>query len=203
MELLGEANWYLPRWLDKILPRFSIEGEEHPRAAHPALPADLEPEPAYAGVPERNYRTVEARPEPPLPRHHAYPAPPPAAAAPAAPADRAPSPLDHLLRDLPFKAGIGDVRTNLEEVAEAAYDYFASAEAAGGPGLDVSRVSGYLLLEQRLGRIGKSAHPEHAAQLLIGAVAARALTSNGDSSPDGDYPKNAVRMVLEGIGKPG
>jgi RND superfamily putative drug exporter len=27
MELLGEANWYLPRWLDRILPRIHIEGE--------------------------------------------------------------------------------------------------------------------------------------------------------------------------------
>ena len=29
MELLGEANWWLPRWLQRILPKFKIEGEEH------------------------------------------------------------------------------------------------------------------------------------------------------------------------------
>jgi RND superfamily putative drug exporter len=30
MELLGDANWWLPRWLDKLVPRVSIEGEgEH------------------------------------------------------------------------------------------------------------------------------------------------------------------------------
>jgi len=27
MELLGKANWWLPRWLDKILPRINTEGE--------------------------------------------------------------------------------------------------------------------------------------------------------------------------------
>jgi len=32
MELLGERNWWLPRWLDKILPRLNVEGpapDEH------------------------------------------------------------------------------------------------------------------------------------------------------------------------------
>ncbi|MGH2734657.1 MAG: MMPL family transporter, partial [Actinomycetota bacterium] len=28
MELLGDANWWLPKWLERILPRFEIEGEE-------------------------------------------------------------------------------------------------------------------------------------------------------------------------------
>jgi RND superfamily putative drug exporter len=28
MHVLGRANWWLPRWLDRILPRFSIEGDE-------------------------------------------------------------------------------------------------------------------------------------------------------------------------------
>jgi RND superfamily putative drug exporter len=28
MVLLGKANWWFPRWLDKIVPNFSIEGEE-------------------------------------------------------------------------------------------------------------------------------------------------------------------------------
>jgi putative drug exporter of the RND superfamily len=25
MELLGDANWWLPRWLDRILPKIEIE----------------------------------------------------------------------------------------------------------------------------------------------------------------------------------
>ena len=28
MELLGDANWWLPRWLDRLLPRLDLEGEE-------------------------------------------------------------------------------------------------------------------------------------------------------------------------------
>ena len=26
MELLGDANWWLPRWLDRILPHLDLEG---------------------------------------------------------------------------------------------------------------------------------------------------------------------------------
>ena len=28
MELLGDANWWMPRWLDRILPRISVEAED-------------------------------------------------------------------------------------------------------------------------------------------------------------------------------
>jgi RND superfamily putative drug exporter len=27
MKLMGDANWWLPRWLDRILPTIDIEGE--------------------------------------------------------------------------------------------------------------------------------------------------------------------------------
>ncbi|MEZ5268882.1 MAG: MMPL family transporter [Microthrixaceae bacterium] len=27
MELLGDRNWWLPRWLDRIIPHVSVEGE--------------------------------------------------------------------------------------------------------------------------------------------------------------------------------
>ena len=27
MELLGDANWWMPRWLDRLLPEVHIEGE--------------------------------------------------------------------------------------------------------------------------------------------------------------------------------
>ena len=26
MELLGDKNWWLPRWLDKLLPKIDVEG---------------------------------------------------------------------------------------------------------------------------------------------------------------------------------
>lgn len=51
MTLLGRANWWFPRWLDRIVPNFSIEGDEWFRArdaaaaAAPVVPR-AEPEPA-------------------------------------------------------------------------------------------------------------------------------------------------------------
>ena len=33
MELLGDANWWLPRWLDRILPHLDLEGAPEPVAA--------------------------------------------------------------------------------------------------------------------------------------------------------------------------
>ncbi|HEY6532962.1 MAG TPA: MMPL family transporter [Acidimicrobiales bacterium] len=40
MELLGDRNWWLPRWLGRILPVVHIEGDLEPR------PEDTEREPA-------------------------------------------------------------------------------------------------------------------------------------------------------------
>jgi RND superfamily putative drug exporter len=33
MELLGDKNWWLPRWLDRILPKVHVEGHIEPPAA--------------------------------------------------------------------------------------------------------------------------------------------------------------------------
>ncbi len=42
MILLGKANWWMPRWLDRILPKISIEGEEYFRALDkPGSPRDV------------------------------------------------------------------------------------------------------------------------------------------------------------------
>jgi len=40
MELLGEANWWLPRWLDRILPHLAVEGPAEPAPA--GVPSTLE-----------------------------------------------------------------------------------------------------------------------------------------------------------------
>ncbi len=32
MALMGDANWWMPRWLDRVLPKISIEGEEYFKA---------------------------------------------------------------------------------------------------------------------------------------------------------------------------
>ena len=29
MELLGDRNWWLPRWLDRLLPKIDVEGASH------------------------------------------------------------------------------------------------------------------------------------------------------------------------------
>jgi RND superfamily putative drug exporter len=44
MELLGKANWWLPKWLDRILPRISIEAPPDLASLAPAAP-DTQPEP--------------------------------------------------------------------------------------------------------------------------------------------------------------
>jgi RND superfamily putative drug exporter len=44
MELLGDANWWLPRWLDRILPKIHIEGEQEviSHVVEGAEPIDLD-----------------------------------------------------------------------------------------------------------------------------------------------------------------
>ena len=35
MELLGDDNWWMPAWLDRIIPKLDVDG-----SAHDAAPAD-------------------------------------------------------------------------------------------------------------------------------------------------------------------
>ena len=37
MELLGNANWWMPKWLDRILPEVHIEGESAVQAELDAI----------------------------------------------------------------------------------------------------------------------------------------------------------------------
>src|SRR5262245_17764600 len=46
MELLGDRNWWLPRWIDRVLPRLDVEGETAGTGA--AAPPEREPEPLSA-----------------------------------------------------------------------------------------------------------------------------------------------------------
>ncbi len=54
MELLGDRNWWIPRWLDRILPRIEVEGHDLPGVEpHGIDPDDGEPavdEPDPVGV---------------------------------------------------------------------------------------------------------------------------------------------------------
>jgi RND superfamily putative drug exporter len=56
MQLVGDANWWLPRWLDRLLPRVDIEGE----AALPAPEMEIGP---HAGAGADATRAPEGAPE--------------------------------------------------------------------------------------------------------------------------------------------
>ncbi|WP_328872699.1 MMPL family transporter [Streptomyces sp. NBC_00287] len=49
LALLGDKAWWLPKWLDRILPRVDVEGEALNRPAEPAATAPAEKEVARAG----------------------------------------------------------------------------------------------------------------------------------------------------------
>ncbi len=48
MKLMGDANWWLPGWLDRRLPRIDIDGG----AGLPAVEPDVVGTPDVAGEPE-------------------------------------------------------------------------------------------------------------------------------------------------------
>jgi hypothetical protein len=83
MELFGDANWWLPRWLDRILPRVSVDVEHVGAAALAAgdvAPAEVAPveatqvgaEPASANG--RRRPTSKAKPKAPARKATAKPA---------------------------------------------------------------------------------------------------------------------------------
>jgi putative drug exporter of the RND superfamily len=43
MELLGDWNWWLPKWLDRILPRVHVEGEHTLEEELAELEAESQP----------------------------------------------------------------------------------------------------------------------------------------------------------------
>jgi RND superfamily putative drug exporter len=48
MTLLGKWSWWMPSWLDRVLPKISIEGEEY--FAQRPTPAGMDTRPAPAGT---------------------------------------------------------------------------------------------------------------------------------------------------------
>ncbi|MGI9606049.1 MAG: MMPL family transporter [Acidimicrobiales bacterium] len=42
MELLGEKNWWLPKWIDRILPQINVEGPSHDLIGAPAGGGDID-----------------------------------------------------------------------------------------------------------------------------------------------------------------
>ena len=56
MKLMGDANWWMPSWLDRLLPTIGIEGET--RLPEPEMEAALVPEPVGTG-PEQELVSVD------------------------------------------------------------------------------------------------------------------------------------------------
>ncbi len=52
MELLGDKNWWMPAWLDRIIPTLDVEGSHaHPEAPiEPAVTPVVEPQPEFVNV---------------------------------------------------------------------------------------------------------------------------------------------------------
>lgn len=111
--------------------------------------------------------------------------------------------LKDILTQLPYNAGVGNVESNLKEVAEAALVYYW--DAASSEPLDVRPVAGYLALEQRFGRISEQTSPEQAASVLMGAAVARAVALGSSAVPPNgearEFAQSAVRILLNGIGE--
>ncbi|MFJ8300467.1 MMPL family transporter [Streptomyces sp. NPDC094447] len=63
MHLLGGANWWLPKWLDRLLPRISIETPEYREAADARgrIPAQRVTAAAVAAVPAAEERNDDVR----------------------------------------------------------------------------------------------------------------------------------------------
>ena len=55
MELLGDKNWWMPKWLDRIIPKLNVDGPAHHDAA-PLDSVDAVDEPA----PTRERELVDA-----------------------------------------------------------------------------------------------------------------------------------------------
>jgi len=45
LQMLGDRAWYMPRWLDRVLPRLTIEPEERSAPATAPEPESRELEP--------------------------------------------------------------------------------------------------------------------------------------------------------------
>ena len=49
MELIGERNWWLPGWLDRLLPRIRVEGHEDLEQVRPGPEQDQDRVPVTTG----------------------------------------------------------------------------------------------------------------------------------------------------------
>jgi DHA2 family multidrug resistance protein-like MFS transporter len=107
------------------------------------------------------------------------------------------------LSQLPFQAGIGTVRGNLEGLGEVALAHYGNGGGLpGAPAPDLRPLAGYLLLEQRFERVNGTLDPHHAAYMLVGAIAAKAKEEPGHRITPGNgdgFLADAVGILVDGI----
>jgi hypothetical protein len=136
----------------------------------------------------------------------------------AEPVAGAPADFSTILFQFPFKAGTGTVVQNIAGFLRSASDFYDQPLGVAAPQVpfpepiasragatttaDVSTLAGYLLLEQRFGRINPDTRPELAATVLIGAARLMKQWSFPDTAtqPDDDFLEGMVGVVMEGIG---
>ena len=130
------------------------------------------------------------------------------------------------LADLPGRVGRRALRTNLEELATVALDFYdhgvavacslfadpellarqreAMRQADAGPHKAFERLAAYLRAEQRIGRVARGADVDASAGLLLGACLQRALVRQFvgqpvDPAADALFVKRTVRTLLRGL----
>lgn len=177
----------------------AVAMDQSPTLSHPAkLPAAPEAGSPGSGS-ERQNRQPDA---------------PPA----SGPHDHSPDELADLLFQMPFKAGSGTLLENLTGFIQATRSLHETAHskdavsaalpepvarslrAATTP--DIATLTGYLLLEQRFGRINPQVRPELAASALVGAAWSLSLwTFPDDQDGPGNFLKDLVTLLMEGIGQ--
>jgi len=128
-----------------------------------------------------------------------------------------PADLTTVLFQFPFKAGTGTVVDNVTEFVRTTMDLQERSgshpppavalpeSVAGGldatTSADIATLTGYLLLEQRFGRIKPETKPELAATALMGAAKSIKMWNFSDGSTDaGGFLDGLVKVVMDGIG---
>lgn len=212
-----------PEWLALSgSPEQPQEAGEAPEWPAPEEGAEAEQGPEQlegAGPPDRD----KVAPQPPEPAEQragigAVPTPPLRWASGArARAAVPPGDFATMLYQFPLKAGTGTVTANVTGFLRSALAYMDDPAAAAPPAVplpesiaeqlsasttaDVATLTGYLLLEQRFGRVNPEVRPELAATALVGAARSISLWS----FPEGEegfeqFLEGLMRVVMEGIG---
>jgi AcrR family transcriptional regulator len=140
--------------------------------------------------------------------------------------ERGPTTLVTVLGDLPGRVGAEPVEAVLREVTLAAVDFYEHGfpmaaslfseptlfaahreklrERNSGPQVPVEVLTGYLVAEQRLGRLHPDADPAAAAGMLLGAAFQRAFLGNFTGTGDpAAFATALVGTLLTGLTPPG